>query len=1371
MRRVHVPVARRLAAGAHAARVRTQSSAAASSSSSSPADVPTIRIRSRGYAPSRDLLCGIPAHAALNVEATLHPEDAEIQRAVLALSMPSLAEVHVTPVVPHDSYANDKVPQRSGASYGGGDVLTPTEREVMEQCLQEQLADVANLVVEQVGQRTGRQIDALQVTHTDELRNFAEIVLHSIQDELRQLRLTRSAAPGKRGAVEGDTDAAHAAPPASAAAAPLDVEAVAQVVSAKVMERLASLTAPVAAASTTTPTDAAAAATAVADLERRTTAYFEQLQARMQQAMNSGAAAHAAAPEAMELRAAVMEAVEKASATQQEHLAGLVNDWLADMERSPVGGGGSSNAAAPVDMKALEDMVESAVQTSTDELRRLFTSEMKKLGKSKKTSGSGSGSSDEDVDSSALVVEVEKVFDMVQATQSRLVAVDEVVADVFKEQASTREALQTIQELLQKQLSDVRAIPPAETAATSAAENETSSSHHDAGAKDPDAGTSTTVKAVEEAVASLQREVAAAHALASVHQAETQQQLLTVAQVVSDSVAAAVQQHTAEAVQSAMATVQQQLGFLSAAAQASAEAAAEARNAALAKATSAEESKDSTTEPAEAVPARALEPFSKEVLADAVESVLTPRWSTLSAEVERMNAANQQAIEQQLLHMANSVAASVTASLQEQLEAARTHSDGAIAAAAAASAEKTEAAAKDQAEMQKRGEAAEAAVVSAATALTEKTTQELATLRAELLSTLQTEMRKSHEVDLTPMYKYIDSVLTFMKEELNLQETNLTSKMASLADTVTAAVRDSQERPLPPAVAVASAEPNQSDDATHAAAASPAESAQVPAATATSSGEAAPPSPVTFEVPASLTNTLDLQTGALRHLEERLNELSLSQSRDMSTLLTRLQEATADFRAATSTPPSAAPLHADQLAWQSDMKTQLTSLEASLERRDADLLAAVRASAINEDVKAQLTQLESTLKSSSAAQRAEVQVALRDIVSSSAQEQTSRVDALVQRVAEMQGALRDQAVAVQLLQPSPALRGLTAEQRQVQARIRTATQEHLRHLTQIMEEMTNSEHNADASDASAAKVRAVLLDLRALQEEETALHHSAASSSAASAADPATSVESIVHAEVSKAQTAMQDSIQGLTAQHDEAQKELAATLNTLLTSVHDVGGSTSSIPSIADIQQLLDATLMRLAEEQKDAGLHVTQLVAEATRTSADALKSVVQSTLSDSVVATVEQRIIPAYHDKVEASLQTRLSEQAAAVTAAVAGVAERTTAAVGKVESLVRDFNAQRADEAQKMLAEHYSGQERLEKTPVKTRMPLWWMLANALLMCIVVLLSWYYVVACLLLAFVPKPSAEAPAGSGEAESVAEVVPDAKLRRSGRFVDEFM
>ncbi|KPI86109.1 hypothetical protein ABL78_4836 [Leptomonas seymouri] len=1372
MRRVHVPVARRLVAQAHAMGARAQSSAASSSASAAP----TIRIRSRGYGPSRDLLRGIPEDAVLSVEATLHPEDAEIQRAVLALAMPSLAEVHVTPVMPHDSYANNKVPQRAGASYGGGDVLTSTEREVMEQCLQEQLSDVANLVVEKVGQRTGQQLDALQVTHADELRNFAEIILHGIQDELRQLRLARGAAQGGRG--EGGGNEARPALPPSTAAAALDVEAVAQVVSAKVMERLAGVTAPVvaAAAATTTPGGARSAEAVLEDLERRTAAYFEQLQARVQSAVSSGTAAATTRvdPEAIdELRAAAREAVETASATQQEHLAGLVNDWLADMARTPVGSSGS--VAASVDRKALEDMVESAVQTSTNELRHIITSEVKKLGKAKKTSSGGS--SDEGVDLSELVVEVEKVFDVMKATQSRLAAVDEVVGDVFKEQASTRDALQSIQDLL-KQLSEVRAAPPTDKTPPSVTGRESSSS-----ATDSDPSASSTIKAVEEAVASLQRQVAAAQSQATIYQEEAQQQLLTVAQVVSDSVSAAMQQHTAEAVQSAMATVQQQLDALAATAQASADAAA-----AAAAAT------DARAEPAMGAPAPTFEPLSKEVLADAIESVLTPRWSTLSTEVERMNTANQQAIEQQLLHMANSVAASVTASLQEQLEAAHIRHEGVSAAAAA---DKTETAAVYEAEMQKRAAAAEAAVVSAATTLADKTTQQLTSFREELMSTIQAEMLKSHSVDLTPMYKYIDSVLTFMKEELSIQETSLATKMTSLTDTVMAAIQKSQERPL--LHAGASAEPSKGDGETElssssslrpaqsktagasssgdAATASPAEGEDKPAAEAAASG--APSPPVTVEVPASLTNAIDLQTGALRHLEEQLNKLSLTQSRDMSMLLTRLQEATAEFRAATSVPPSPAPLHADQLAWQGDVKAQLTALEESLEKRDADLLAAVRASAMSSDVKAQLTQLEDTFKSSSAAQRKEWQTALHEIVHSNTQEQSSRVDTLVRRVAEMQGTLHDQAVAVQLLRPSPALRGLTAEQRQAQARIHTATQERLRRLTQILEEVTHAGQHTDVSGAAAAHLQAELQQLRQLQEEETALHRDIAAS--ASAADAESTVESIVRTEVIRAQTAVQDSIGGFTSHYDEAHKELATTLNALLAGLSDVNGNTSGIPSIADIQQLLDATLVRLKEDQRDAQVHITQLVAESTRTAAAELTSVVKSTMSESIAASVEQQMIPAYHGRVEASLQTRLSEHASAVTAAVTGVEGHTTAVVGKVESLVRDLHSQRALDTQRILAAQHGKHERLEVTKPQARMPLWWMLVNALLVCAVVLLSFYYVFACLLLAFVPKPSEEAlgqessHSGNniveGDAERGSGVDSDQRLRRGGRYVDRYM
>lgn len=1390
MRRVHTPVARRLVAQAHTIAARAQGTNAFSSPGA-----PTIRLRSRGYGPSHDLLRGIPDDATLCVEATLHPEDAAVQRAVLALSMPSLAEVHVTPVVPHDSYVS-RVPQRSTAAVDGfqGDVLSSVERKVMEQCLQEQLADVANLVVEQVGQRTGQQLDALQVAHTDEMRNFAEIILHSVQDELRQLRLTRSTAERKK-AAEDDARAEQHALPA------MDVEAVAKVVSARVMEQLEGARLLSSAASSAHMKSAEAA---VAELEQRTAAYFEQLQSYVQGIVDRDAAAvSAAAPAAVaELRTAVAEAIETASAAQQENLANLLNDWLADMQRNPPGSSSSSSGGnAPVDIKALEEMVESAVQASTDELRRIITGEVKKLGKSKGVASSSSrDGADDGADASGLLMEVEKVFDLVQATQSRLTAVDEVVGDVFKEQAATREALQTIQDLLQKQLSEVRT-------ATAAAATTVPPATDD-GDRAP--STTTTAKAMEEAVTSLQREVATASALATVQQEETQQQLLAVVQAVSDSVADAVQHHTAEAVQAALATVEAQLAALTTTAQtgadASARAAADAAAAAAAMTDLVFSSKKTAAQDDGAVANSAatttpVEPFSREVLAEAVEAVLTPRWTALSTEVDKMNAANQLAIEQQLLHMANSVAASVTAGLQEQLEAARAAATADAAAAAAAAAQeqsKVVATAEEEeaAESERKTAAAvEAAAVSAATALAEKTTQELTHLREELMSTMQTEMRKSHEVDLTPMYKYIDSVLAFMKEELNVQETTLTAKMTSLADTVTTAVRESQAQQAASTqatgVATAATAATGADMSAKTAAQPTEDEKGTKAGTAATAAASPPLPPVTVEVPAALTNTLDLQTGALRHLEERLNELSHSQSRDMSTLLSRLQEATADFKAAaTAAPPAPSgppDPHPDQLAWQSGVSAQLTSLGESLEKRDADLLAAVRASAaVSDDVKAQLSQLEDTLKSASTAQRVELEAALQGIVAGSAQEQSRLVETLVRRVAEMQAALHDQAVAVQLLQPSPALTGLTPTQQQTQARLRTSTQEQLRRITAIVEEMTSgvaakkrrAEADGTSTEAAAAELQTELRRLQELQAEEAALH----SEVATAAAGPTATVESIVQTEVAKAQAALQASMREAVSHRDEAQKEILQTVQTVLDKVGDVGDHMSSIPSLADLQQLLDATLVRFAAEQKEAGAHVAQVVTEATRVSADEMKKAMQTTLSEGIAGLVEQRVFPAYHDKVEATLQSRLAAQATSVTAAVAGVAERTTAAVSTVEALIRDFNTRRADEVQQLLAGQQGQWLELHNTQVQTRIPLWWMLGNALLVCTVVLLSLYYVFVCLLLAFVPKPSEKTLGDATVSEDAATsaitsraatgaMEVRAKERRGGRYVDQYM
>lgn len=1332
MRRLHTPVARRVAARAHAvtACVRVQSSAAPAGQST-----PTIRIRTRGYGPSSDLVRGLPEHAALSVEATLHPEDAAVQRAVLELSMPSLAAVHVTPVVPHDSYAR-RAAHRPRSTAAAPDVMSATEREVMERCLQEQLADVANLVVEQVGRRTGQQLDTLQVAHADEMRNLAEIVMNSIQDELRQLRLAHSAAQQTRdGRPLKEKDGPSASTPA------LDVEAVADVVSARVMAHLAQqpLSSVPASAGGEAPAAASARGTeaALAALEKRVAAHFSALEAQVQGVVSAGAASsHAVSEAAVELTAAVTAAVETASAAQQQGLATLVNNWMADMEAtkrhdedndSRSGGAG----AASVDMRALEEAVESAVQASTDELRRIITAEMKKVNKGR---GSGGRSADGDVDTTSLTAEVERVFDAVQATQGRLATVDEVVGDVFREQAATRAALESIQTLLQQQLNAVTHQPAGESTSATAA----------------------VVTSVEAALTELRREVAAASAVATVHQEESQQQLLTVAQVVSDSVAAAVQQHTAEAVEAAMSTVQRELAALTATAHAATEAAQSALAAANTRVDEARAERTASTSQevaAAAAAPTAAEPLSKAVLAEAVEAVLTPRWSVLSAEVERLNTANQLAIEQQLLHMANSVAASVTASLQEHLEAARVQGESMAAATVA-----TAATSGDDA--QRNAEVREVAE-STASALAEKTTQQLASVQETLMASLEANTQKSHEVDLTPMYKYIDSVLTFMKEELNMQEASLSAKMSSLTDTVAAAMQSVQGQ----RAVVAEAEKDDSQPP-----------AAAPSATAS-------PAPVTVELPASLSNTLDAQAGALRHLEERLNEATLSQSRDMAALLAQLQKATEEFRAAappSTTPPSSPlPLHPDQLAWQQDVTGQLTSLQTALEGRDSEVLAAFRASASGSDIAAHMAELKAVLAASSAEQKEELHIAIRDVVSSSAQEQAGRVEALMQRVDEVQRALRDQAVAVQLLQPPLSLAGLTVQQQQTRARLRSETQEHLRRLTTLVGEATaGSPSSQGITAATAAEVRVEMQRLRELEEEEAALHRDVAAANSGRG-DAAVTVETIVRAEVAAAQAALQESVHGMTTAQEAAHQQVLQAVGSLVGDVEGVAERTGSIPSIADIQQVLDATLVRLSDAQKDSGERVTQAVVEVTRTSAEAVRATVQTTLSEGLAAAVEQRIIPAYHEKVVTSMQAGLSAQTEAVTAAVAGATAHTSAAVDKVTALVHDLTTRHAEEAKTLQAEHHSRFHDATTAHVKAQVPWWWMLANSLLVCAVVLLSLYYVFACLLLAFVPKPAAEvlaeAPAASGVDSTreggASDAEADPKLRRSGRYVDRFM
>ncbi|KAK7196685.1 hypothetical protein NESM_000607600 [Novymonas esmeraldas] len=1349
MRRACTPVAHRALArtsGYATAAVRRHQSSRAAAAVAAPSapspDAPRpLRIRSRGYGPSSDILRGIPADVALHVEATLHPEDAEVQRAVLALAMPQLAEIRVTPVRPHGTYQS-RTPRRTGAAFAD-DIISSAEREVMEEFLQQQLTVVANLVVQEVEQRTGLQLDAQHAAYTENMKSFSEIVLNTIHDELRQLRIVggrqKSPESGAHSAAAAAAAAATAAAgAASASPSPMDVEEVARLVSARVAEHLAAASQSATAPPPTASSAGADVAAHLARLEASAEAHLAQLQQRVT-AVLERRGAEAPAPASAELHASILQAVHTASAEQQANLSSLITDLLAEQRPETHSGDGRG---ATVDVRAIEESVESAVQSATDELRRAIVSEVKKLSKAKGGGSGGGGAADGVADGVGdLAADVEKVFDAVQSTQNRLAAVDETVGDVFKEQAATREALRAMEEVLQRQLQELRAAI-ADTAAAVGA------------AAPPPAGaaSSATEDKVAAALEQLRLDVSSTGAMFAVQHEATQSQLMTVAQVVSESVTAAIQHRTEEAVHSAVAAVQEQLS-------------------ALREATAAAASAAATPAPAPPPLPPPPPPLSQEMLADAVEAVLSPRWAELSVQVERVNSTSQIAIEGQLLRIADSVSTAVAATVQAQL--AEVHA--AVTAASEAAARHAEA---ERARDEQRSagstsnSAAAAAATAAADALLESTTRELSVMRGELLQALETHASARPEVNLAPMYKYIDSVLTFMKDELSLQETNLTAKLTSMADTVATAVREQQQHAVTAAEAAAAAASEAATSAAAAAAAAvshttaPAEERQARQAepadlSAPASPSPSPPLPDVSALLAPLGASLEAHAAALHRLETRLDEVG--RTADAASVLARLQEATDHFSSAATA--VAAAQSAERDALQALLESRLASLAQSLEGRDAALLEAVRGAATGEEVREQLGRMQEALHSASQTGREELSATLRDVVSGTERELGQRSDAILARLSDMHDSMQAHHAAVQRLQPSPALVGLSAEQQQAQARIRSATRDRIERVTQLV---------ADAAAAPAGKgtraatkaVQAELAALRQLHEEE------AASLLEGTAGAAPVTVQSVVQAEVLRLQEEVRSGTEGLQAQSVALQREVAAAVQSLMAKMEDVGGNVGELPALTDVQQLLDTTVARLTTERAQESERATALVEAATVRSAAELAAAVQAALSSSVAA-AEERVIPAYHAQVESTLLSRLATHSSAIESVAARMADTTATALLAVERLARDMAAQHTSTAPEPAAARDGQWLHVHGAAPPAHVPLWWLLANPLLVCVAVVLCVYYVCACLLLAFVPPPlrgddGAEPSTSDGPTSASSREVVG---RRGGRYVDRFM
>lgn len=654
-----------------------------------------VSVRSKGYGPSVDLIRGAGPHSQVVLETHLHPNDVEVQRSVLSLTMPSLANVVVVNTPDHSRYRTSPLvaPMVGGLSSGAdprscasslSGAALEARIDMLEISLEVQMATVANLIMEQVCQRTGAQFTELEVRQSSEAQSLANTIIGCLRHEICN---ATAAAGSSQPSMDADK------------------------ISRRISEQVAAAMQQTLTATTAGAGDGGAEA-ATESLECKIDSYFGRLQESLA-AQSRRAADGGGSDAAAEMCTAVVDAVNQAANVQRESLLSVLEDLVASSQA-----GGRDDAE--IDTKALEEFIEGSLNVATDDIRHSIAAEVKKALKGHKSVDAKGV----EVDSLEALEELGDRLDAAAVSTKRTLnsveAVQETVSEVQEEQRRATELLASIKTLLQQSIAasaEAAATATAAVAAAAAASAVARQVTAPVAAPVPMVNVEAPIRA---AVSELQQSLANLSARMDVKGETMDRQLMDMAQAISESVLAAVETRTGEAVAAALSTIDAQVQTIT----------------------------HAQIPEVAAPPPIASVGLATEDLAAAIESILAPKLEEVISHIQQAILPQQD----QQVALAQSISDAVVAALSAKDSSFFSPPSPSPSPAAASPSPEDDGGAK----------------------LAEK----LEAFRAELVATVEAEMGKTHDVNLTPMYQYVDSMLTFLKDELSAQEGSLDRKIS-----------------------------------------------------------------------------------------------------------------------------------------------------------------------------------------------------------------------------------------------------------------------------------------------------------------------------------------------------------------------------------------------------------------------------------------------------------------------------------------------------------------------------------------------------------------------------------------------------------------
>ncbi|CAD2219674.1 hypothetical protein ADEAN_000718300 [Angomonas deanei] len=364
---------------------------------------PVVSVHSKGYGPSDDILKNVPLNSQrLSLLTNLHPEDAEIQRRVLALNMPTLTDVLVK--------------KDSGVSLDTTDQPSPLDNRAvgdrisaLESAMEDQLSSLGNVIVERIKESNTANLSAQAELQNENTTVLSQLVIESLRSELRA---TLSATGGKDmnwGKFAAD---------------------VSKRLSKELLEGM--------------KTSSKKTIDSVGSMEKRVEKHFAKLSEKLTAAAKSGVDLPKGFLEG------ITDTIERSVRIEEESIKSTIEAALNN--------GGSSQG---LNTNQFEEFVEGAVRASTDEIRQYVSGEMKKLVKQLPKGGSTDDNALENV-----MNKLDAVWELSDSIQTTFTEHGEKVDSLLSAQKQLSKSMEELKKTLKSIESSSQPGKPSSTGAS-----------------------------------------------------------------------------------------------------------------------------------------------------------------------------------------------------------------------------------------------------------------------------------------------------------------------------------------------------------------------------------------------------------------------------------------------------------------------------------------------------------------------------------------------------------------------------------------------------------------------------------------------------------------------------------------------------------------------------------------------------------------------------------------------------------------------------------------------------------------------------------------------------------------------------------------